>query len=97
MIDFASLAWFAVYGATFLGIGLALRQIAGWSDGMSLADMFGGYSDPPWPRGVQEEEPVRWNVAALSRRESNLPHLGLDRRCPSVPGFAPRQSAGPRA
>ena len=96
MIDFASLAWLAVYGATFLGIGLALRHIAGWSDGTSLADMFGGYSDPPWPRGVQEEEPVRWNVAALSRRESST-RTRPDRRCPAVPGFAPRQSARPRA
>ena len=97
MIDFTSLAWFAVYCAAFLGIGLALRQIAGWSDGTSLADMFGGYSDPPWPRGVQEEELVRWNVAALGRRESSLTRTGPDRLCPAVPGFAPRQAARPRA
>ena len=65
MIDFASLAWFAVYGAAILGIGLALRQIAGWSDGVSPAGVFGAYRDPPWPRGVQEEEPVPWDVQRL--------------------------------
>lgn len=25
-------------------------------------------ADPQWPRGVQEEEPVRWHVELLSRR-----------------------------
>ena len=98
MIDFASLAWFAVYGAAILGIGLALRHIAGWSDGTSLADMFGGYSDPPWPRGVQEEEePIRWNLAALGQRATNVTHTGPDHWCSPVPGFAPRQAARPRA
>lgn len=24
--------------------------------------------DPPWPRGVQEEEPVRWRLECLSPR-----------------------------
>lgn len=97
MIDFASLAWFAVYGAALLGIGLALRQIAGWSDGTSLSDPFGGaYRDPPWPRGVQEEEPVRWNLAALGQRGSNATRPRQDRRCPPVSGFAPRQAARPR-
>ena len=98
MIDFASLAWFAVYGAAILGIGLALRQIAGWSDGTFVADPFGvDYRDPPWPRGVQEEEPVRWNLAALGQRETNLSRTGQDGRCAPVSGFAPRQAAGRRA
>ena len=98
MIDFASLAWFAVYGAAILGIGLALRQIAGWSDGTSVADPFGGgYRDPPWLHGVQEEEPVRWNLAALGQRDANLTRTGQDRRCSPVRGFAPRQAVGRRA
>ena len=97
MIDFASLAWFAVYGAAILDIGLALRQVARWSEGPSLADWIGGYADPPWPRGVQEEEPVRWNLAALGQRATNVTHTGPDRRCSPVPGFAPRQAARPRA
>lgn len=82
MIDFASLAWFAVYGAALLGIGLALRQIAGWSDGTSLSDPFGGaYRDPPWPRGVQEEEPQPWRLERLEsldrRRSPNAAPLRL--------------------
>ena len=55
MIDFASLLWFAVYGAAFLLLALVLRQIARWSGGTSLADAFGGgYRELPWPRGVQD-------------------------------------------
>jgi hypothetical protein len=65
VIDFASLLWFAVYGAAFLMIGLVLRQLARWSSGTSLADAFSGHRDAPWPRGIQEEEPVRWNIQRL--------------------------------
>jgi hypothetical protein len=68
VIDFASLLWFAAYGVAFLSIGLVLRLVARWSGGTSLADPFGGgYRDAPWPRGVQEEEPVRWDVQRLRR------------------------------
>ena len=98
MIDFASLAWFAVYGAAILGIGLALRQMAGWSDGTSVADPFGGgYRDLPWPRGVQEEEPVggTWPRSVSARPTSLI--TGQDRRCSPVSAFAPRQAARPRA
>jgi hypothetical protein len=35
-----------------------VRFLAG-GDGVALADMFAVPLDPPWPRGVQEEEPVR--------------------------------------
>lgn len=68
MIDFASLFWFAAYGAAFITIGIALRQIARWSGDASTAEPFGGYGDLPWPHGVQEEEPVRWDVTRLRRR-----------------------------
>lgn len=68
MIDFASLFWFAAYGVAFITIGLVLRLAAKWSGGTSVAEAFGGgYRDAPWPRGVQEEEPVRWNVQRLRR------------------------------
>ena len=77
MIDFASLLWFAAYGAAFLTIALVLRQIARWSEGTSLADAFGGgYRELPWPRGVQEEEPVRWNIERLragGERQGQVP------------------------
>ena len=68
MIDFASLFWFAAYGVAFLTIGLVLRLAARWNGGTSVADTFGGgYLEEPWPRGVQEEEPVPWDVQRLRR------------------------------
>ena len=101
MIDFASLLWFAAYGVAFLTIGLVLRLVAGWSGGTSLADAFGGgYRDAPWPRGVQEEEPVRWNLAAIgprSRRSHEDRAKGQpDPACPT-PCHQPRQVARPLA
>ena len=72
MIDFASLLWFVAYGAAFLVIGLALRQVAKWSGGASFADPFGGYRDLPWPHGVQEEEPLPWDMTRLRRRGRDL-------------------------
>ena len=71
MIDFASLFWFAAYGVAFITIGLVLRLVARWSGGTSLVDAFGGgYREAPWPRGVQEEEPVRWDVDRLRRHDA---------------------------
>ena len=68
MIDFASLFWFAAYGVAFLTIGLVLALVARWSGDTALAGPFGGgYREAPWPRGVQEEEPVRWDVQRLRR------------------------------
>ena len=68
MIDFASLFWFAAYGVAFLTICLVLRLAARWSGGTSLDEALGGaYREPPWPRGVQEEEPVRWDIERLRR------------------------------
>ena len=37
------------------------------SEGPSLADIFAVPAGPPLPRGVQEEEPVRYRVERLSR------------------------------
>jgi hypothetical protein len=87
VIDFASLFWFAAYGVAFLTIGLVLRLAARWSGGTSVAEAFGGgYRDAPWPRGVQEEEPVRWDVQRLRR-----PARAVSRE--AVPGEAPASGA----
>ena len=40
---------------------LLVRVLAGGGD-VTLADLFAASADPPWPRGVQEEEPTRWRV-----------------------------------
>jgi hypothetical protein len=99
VIDITSLAWFAVYGAAILGIGLALRQVARWSEGLDLADLVGGYGDPPWPRGVQEEEPVRWHMEALGRRldqpDTGPTRMGNDH--PPVQRIGTRQTCPPPA
>ena len=101
MIDFASLFWFAAYGAAFLLIALVLRRIARWGGGgTSLADAFGGgYRELPWPRGVQEEEPVRWNLAALGRRNPDVSRTEPepDRPLPAAQRFGPRQACPPSA
>ncbi len=44
---------------------LANRLLAGDDTGPSA--LFRIELDPPGPRGVQEEEPVRWNVERLRR------------------------------
>lgn len=74
MIDFAPVISFAAYGLAILVIGLVVRVVARWSPGTSLADTFRGYRDPPWPRGVQEEEPVRWRIEALSHSRRTVAH-----------------------
>jgi hypothetical protein len=47
------------------GIGIAWA-IAG-RDGFTLAELFRIPSDAPWPRGVQEEQPVQWRLEQLDR------------------------------
>jgi hypothetical protein len=37
-------------------------------DGYGLGRIFAVEVDPPWPRGIQEEEPGRWQMERLSRR-----------------------------
>ena len=49
-------------------VALTLRLIP---EGIELPIVLGG--DPPWPRGVQEEEPVRYRLELLgSARQSEL-------------------------
>jgi hypothetical protein len=57
---------------------IVLRRFAG-SEGPGLEAMFGMPFDPPWPRGVQEEEPVRWRLELL-RPRSGRPEPEVDGR-----------------
>lgn len=70
MNDTASLleiaAWFSFFGAALFGFG----RLAGGGDGFTLTDLFARPVDPPLPRGVQEEEPVRWRLEALRPRRA---------------------------
>jgi len=56
---------------------LANRLLAG--DDTGLSALFRIELDPPAPRGVQEEEPVRWKVERLRRptRAESAPSAAL--------------------
>ena len=65
MIDFTILI--QVVGSLAIVVVPAIvliRWLAG-GEGPSLADVLAIPVDPPWPRGVQEEEPMHWRVEAL--------------------------------
>jgi hypothetical protein len=55
------------YALSVALLAALLHRLAAWSEGPSLADLVSGPRDLPWPRGVQEEEPVRWDVQRLRR------------------------------
>ena len=81
MNELASLLPILLYALVIVLLAALMRRLIDGNDGPSLASLVGGHQDLPWPRGVQEEEPVRWNMAALSRGLS-LTRTGLDRRRP---------------
>jgi hypothetical protein len=65
MNELASLLPIVPYVVTVALLAVLLRRLAEWNDGPSLASLVGGNPDLLWPRGVQEEEPIRWRVKAL--------------------------------
>ena len=67
MIDFTAL--FQILGTiALIGVPIVvLSWLLAGSDGPGLADIFAVPAGPPLPRGVQEEEPVRYRVERLSR------------------------------
>ena len=77
------------FALTIAALALLLRRLADWNDGPSLASLVGGRHDLEWPRGVQEEEPIRWNLAAISPRArrshqdrvAGLPELACPTPC----------------
>jgi hypothetical protein len=61
-----------------------LRVIA--PNGVDLDEMLRLPSEPEWPRGMQEEDGVRWRVELLSRRTDPQ---GIETADPAVPAKAP--------
>jgi hypothetical protein len=57
-------------GATALiaAPAILISRLLANADGGTLADLFAIPLDPPWPHGVQEEEPIRWRMQALRQR-----------------------------
>jgi hypothetical protein len=66
--EVASLFEIAAYGAILVGPPVMLGRLLSGGEGITLGDLFAIQEDPPWPRGVQEEEPVRWRVELLDAR-----------------------------
>ena len=60
------LAWTAL---TVTPVVVLARLLAG-NDGPSLPAILGSPLDPPWPRGVQEEEPLPWRLDRLHGRST---------------------------
>ncbi len=68
MTDFTILFEMAGYIAVVVVPVILLNRWLADAEGPSLAGMFAIPLDPPWPRGVQEEEPVQWRVERLKPR-----------------------------
>ena len=67
MIDFTALLE-NLGTLVFIGVPIvAFSWLLAGSDGAGLADIFAAPAGLPLPRGVQEEEPVRYRVERLSR------------------------------
>lgn len=54
---------------------IVINRLLDRSEGGTLADLFAIPLDAPWPRGVQEEEPVRWRVENLRPSRRATPRL----------------------
>jgi len=68
VIDFASLFEIAAYTALVVAPAVLLNRLLAGGEGPTLADVFAIPVDPARPRGVQEEEPLRWRLELLDRR-----------------------------
>ena len=67
MTDLASLFEIAASTAMIVAAAFLLNRLLAGAEGPTLADLFAIPLDPPWPRGVQEEEPGRWRLERLER------------------------------
>ena len=84
MDEIEAIAGTALQVAAIAGFVIALVWL-NRGEGGSLAVLFRYPVDPPLPRGMQEEEPVRWHVERLrrpSRSHTRLigatPRLAID-------------------
>ena len=56
--------------ALLLLIMLIVRRMVA-PEGVTFEDLFAARMDLGWPRGVQEEEPVRWRTELLHSRQGH--------------------------
>ena len=66
MNDFRPLLEIVAYTTLIVVPTLIVVRFLAGGDGVALADLFAASRELPWPRGVQEEEPVSWRVEHLS-------------------------------
>jgi hypothetical protein len=101
MNELASLLPILPYALSVALLAALLHRLAEWTDGPSLASLVGGPRDLTWPRGVQEEEPIRWHIEALrprrDQRQSEVTRTEPDRQRSVAPGPRPCQAARPGA
>jgi hypothetical protein len=69
--DYTVLFQMAASIALVAAPAILLSRLLAGSEGPSLTDLLAIPVDPPWPRGVQEEEPLPWRVERLHRRSSS--------------------------
>lgn len=97
MNELASLLPFLAYGFTVAMLGALVHRLTTWDDSVPVTGLLRAAWDLPWPHGVQEEEPVRWNVEALRPRRKAPPSA---QRCGDARqrqgGFAGRTSGSSR-
>ncbi|HEX5148790.1 MAG TPA: hypothetical protein VFW02_06895 [Candidatus Limnocylindrales bacterium] len=70
MTDLANLLELVGYVALMVVPAILFTRWLTGADGPGIADILAGPREPSWPRGVQEEEPVRWHVEALHPRRA---------------------------
>lgn len=67
MTDYATLLQMAATIVLVVAPAVLLNRLLAGDEGSTLTDILAIPIDPPWPRGVQEEEPVPWRVERLAR------------------------------
>jgi hypothetical protein len=84
VIDLGALVEIAFYVAVLTAPIVVFNRWLGGADGPSLADILALPVDPAWPRGVQEEEPVRWRLEALRPYRSCVEPRRADGQSPEA-------------
>jgi hypothetical protein len=68
MDDILAIVGIAAMVATAIGLAIGLRWFLGdRDDSWAYAEMLSASQAQDWPVGVQEDEPFRWRMEALSR------------------------------
>jgi hypothetical protein len=94
--DFATLIEILAYTALVVAPVVVLTRLVAGDDGPGLPAILGSPPEAPWPRGVQEEEPLPWRLDRLQLRSSTAQPRADDCRPVGLayPGVPRRDSIG---